>query len=167
MLATDENGKPAAIFDQTQNPDPILIRRAAVAALSFSKKPRSQWTKSDTTRSQIILRAGQVRDFRAAAKIAGMSVSEFLHAVIAAAAKEGPSPPPADAINALIRAGRELNSCGVLLNQMMRQIHLIKFRQSEHLDEREVRAILSGVANTADAVRTLLADWHPRNPYKR
>lgn len=150
-----------------QPPDPLLIRRAAVAALTFGKKPRAQWSKSETTRGQLTLRSGQIRDFRAGAKIAGLSVSEFLHAIVAAAAKEGPSPPPAEAINALIKAARELNSSGVLLNQLMRQIHLIKFRQSEPPDEREVRNILAGVTDTAAAVRDLLADWHPRNPYKR
>ena len=91
----------------------------------------------------------------------------IFHAVVSAAAKEGPNPPPAEAINALIKAVRELNSSAVLLNQLMKQIHLIKFRQSDPPDEREVRSILIGVSDTAAAVRHLLADWHPRNPYKR
>lgn len=152
---------------QMQPPDPLLIRRAALAAQVLGKKPRAQWTKADTARGQLTLRAGQIRDFRAGAKIAGLSVSEFMHAVVAAAAKEGPNPPPVDAVNALIKAVRELNSSAVLLNQLMKQIHLIKFRQSDPPDEQEVRAILAGVADTAGAVRSLLADWHPRNPYKR
>ena len=58
-------------------PDPILIRRAAVAAQALAKMPRSQWTKAQTSRGQITLRSGQIRDFRAGAKLAGLSVSEF------------------------------------------------------------------------------------------
>ena len=157
----------AAAVAQMQTPDPMLVRRAALAALALSKKPRSEWSKAETTRAQLTLRAGQIRDFRAGAQIAGLSASEFFHAIIAAAAKEGPNPPPADAVNSLTKAVRELNSASVLLNQLMRQIHLLKFRQADHPDEAQVRNILAGVADTAAVVRTLLTDWHPRNPYKR